>query len=181
MLRRSPPITVPQSPPKGDEFEGQGLGLGFMPMFCPRAQVLKDGRLPKEVRRLRAQGLRELGGLFLDAAAVRQEVAPAAQDDQVRPRGRPCLFAVLGNQLDDAKAAPDTSARGKRLQSMASAYARLKAQRDPGHDLRGCRMRRTAPRSTSRRPCSASSTSATRPTTPCTAGQAACPDQSGMT
>ena len=49
-----------------------------------RAQVLKDGRLPKEVRKLRAQGLRELGGLFLDAAAARQEVVPATQDNQVR-------------------------------------------------------------------------------------------------
>jgi hypothetical protein len=48
------------------------------------AQVLRDGQAPKEVRRARAQGMRELGGLFLDAAAVQQEVAPAPQNDQAR-------------------------------------------------------------------------------------------------
>ena len=39
--------------------------------------------MPKEVRRARAQALKELGGIFLDAAAMRQEVAPAADDSQV--------------------------------------------------------------------------------------------------
>ncbi len=44
-------------------------------------QVLRNKGVSKEVRRARAQGLHELGGIFLDAAASYVEAAPA--QDQV--------------------------------------------------------------------------------------------------
>ena len=54
-------------------------------------QVLRGSKAPKEVRRARAHALRELGGMFLDAAAARQEVAPPAQGDTqvINPRFAP--------------------------------------------------------------------------------------------
>ena len=44
-------------------------------------QVLRNKAVSKEVRRARAQGLHELGGIFQDAAASYVEAAPA--QDQV--------------------------------------------------------------------------------------------------
>ena len=44
-------------------------------------QVLRNKAVSKDVRRARAQGLHELGGIFQDAAASYVEAAPA--QDQV--------------------------------------------------------------------------------------------------
>ena len=50
--------------------------------MCARViQVLKGAKAPKEVRRARAHALRELGGMFLDAAATQKEVVPPAQGE----------------------------------------------------------------------------------------------------
>ncbi len=48
-----------------------------------RAQVLRSSASPKEVRRLRGLALKELGGIFLDAAAAHLEVSPPQQEEQV--------------------------------------------------------------------------------------------------
>ena len=44
-------------------------------------QVLRNKAVSKEIRKARAQGLHELGGIFQDAAASYVEAAPA--QDQV--------------------------------------------------------------------------------------------------
>lgn len=49
------------------------------------AQVLRSSASPKEVRRARGLALKELGGIFLDAAAAHLEVAPQDEQEQVRP------------------------------------------------------------------------------------------------
>ena len=48
---------------------------------CVNLQVLRNRTVSKEVRRLRALALHELGGIFQDAAASHVEAAPV--QDQV--------------------------------------------------------------------------------------------------
>ena len=50
--------------------------------YCVNLQVLRNRTVSKEVRRLRAQALHELGGIFQDAAASHVEAAPV--QDQAR-------------------------------------------------------------------------------------------------
>lgn len=59
------------------------------------AQVLRSSASPKEVRRARGLALKELGGIFLDAAAAHLEVSPQEEQEQVRP-GITDITVVLG-------------------------------------------------------------------------------------
>lgn len=53
--------------------------------------MLRSPGLPKEVRRARGLALKELGGIFLDAAAAHLEVMPAQSEEQVRRSSRSVL------------------------------------------------------------------------------------------
>ena len=60
-------------------------------------QVLRNKAVSREVRKARAQGLHELGGIFQDAAASHVEAAPA--QDQVPLFTFACFLSNMETSL----------------------------------------------------------------------------------
>ncbi|CAL8463305.1 g2839 [Coccomyxa elongata] len=72
-------------------------------------EVLRSPGLPKEVRRARGLALKELGGIFLDAAAAHLEVMPAQSEEQGPARAKQQFEDAMQRVIDKRNAADDAA------------------------------------------------------------------------
>ncbi|KAK9917625.1 hypothetical protein WJX75_006600 [Coccomyxa subellipsoidea] len=72
-------------------------------------EVLRNSASPKEVRRARGLALKELGGIFLDAAAAHLEVSPQEGQEQGPARAKQQFEDAMQRLIDKRNAADDAA------------------------------------------------------------------------